>query len=196
MKQKCKIGYADGTSEWIEIFDVDSLKTAEKDIKEIVNEFNSSLRPHEKPRKFISLIKKPKLKLNKKALEVWYIEPDDFDKDYLGNHLSEEQLKKITFIHHRELKDIEGTPDIIFIDTSAIMPAEITGFSGVSLTRSLVDFLKNHKSSLIYICSYVLTWADDYLYEIKENLSNEDLFIKICKNGVEGICEEIKQVLK
>ena len=200
MRIKCRIGYLDGVPfkdepiEWVEEFDVPDLKTAKTDIKEIVNEFNRTLRPYEKARKFISLIKKPKLKLNKKDLEIWYIESDDFDKDYLEDYLSKEQLKKITFFHYRELKDIEGTPDIIFIDTSAISP--VIGFTNISLTYELIDFLKAHRSSLIYICSYVFSWAEDYLEEIKEHLSNEDLFIKICENGVKSICEEIKRYLK
>jgi len=196
MKVKCKIGYLDNTSAWIEELDAESMKTAKEDIQAIIDRFNQTLRPFEKPRKLIEIIKKPRLKLNKKHLEIWYIEPDDYEMDYLKQYMTGEQLNKINVIHKRKMTNEEGTPDIIFIDTSAINPAASTGFNGISLTYQLIDFVKRHKSSLIFICSYVRRWAEEYLEELKEELSTEDLFIKICDNGYTSIADEIKKVLK
>ncbi len=56
MKMKCKIGNIDNSSNWEEELDVTSVETAKEDIKQIVKNFNDTLRPYEKPRKFISLI--------------------------------------------------------------------------------------------------------------------------------------------
>lgn len=46
----------DVKSSWVESTDVKSLDTAEEEIKEIINQFNNTLRPHEKPREFIKLV--------------------------------------------------------------------------------------------------------------------------------------------
>ncbi len=51
----CIIG--DKNHSWEETLAVESLETAEKDIKEIINRFNSDLRPGENPRKLIKILK-------------------------------------------------------------------------------------------------------------------------------------------
>lgn len=43
--------------EWEETLSVQSLETAKEDIKEIVKDFNASLKPYETPRQFVSIIK-------------------------------------------------------------------------------------------------------------------------------------------
>lgn len=62
MKITCIIGNDKGNS-WEEELDVESLETAEIDIKNIVGAFNANLRPFESPRKLIE-IKKDTLKKN------------------------------------------------------------------------------------------------------------------------------------
>lgn len=44
-------------SAWTEDLEVESEKTAEKDVKEIVDGFNGSLRPGEREREFVSITK-------------------------------------------------------------------------------------------------------------------------------------------
>ena len=43
--------------EWKETLPVQSLETAEEDIKEIIKDFNASLKPYELPRQFVSIVK-------------------------------------------------------------------------------------------------------------------------------------------
>jgi hypothetical protein len=68
LKVFAKIGYDDAEedeekentneSSWIEDFEVKDIFNAEEEIKQIVDNFNSSLRPVEKPRVFIQLVTK------------------------------------------------------------------------------------------------------------------------------------------
>ena len=43
--------------EWEETLPVQSLETAKEDIKEIVKDFNASLKPYELPRQFVNIVK-------------------------------------------------------------------------------------------------------------------------------------------
>ena len=48
---------ADDRISFVDVFKVKSLKTAEKEIKDMINWFNSTLRPYELPRRFIKIVK-------------------------------------------------------------------------------------------------------------------------------------------
>jgi len=55
MKAYAKIKEKDSNDVWIEDLNVTNIETAEEEIKEMVNWFNSTLKYGEKPREFVSL---------------------------------------------------------------------------------------------------------------------------------------------
>lgn len=57
MRIQAEIGERDTRRKWKEKFSVKSWETAEEEIKRAIEGFNNTLRPGEKPRKFIKLLK-------------------------------------------------------------------------------------------------------------------------------------------
>lgn len=200
MKVRCII--KDARSQWEEALNVKHKSTAEAEIKLIVQNFNRTLRPGELPRAFVKLVpvmKPPKVK--GKKIEAWYIEPDKMNPDWFQNYLNRHKIAdKVDFKHYQIYLDeaikLEGTPEIIFIDTGAITGGTCFGGCSPSMTFTLKDFLGKHRSSYIVIVSYVRIWAEDYLEQIKEHMSNEDLFVDIGDNGAEEIVDYIANKIK
>ena len=135
-------------------------------------------------------------------LEVWYIEPDKKDHEHLKQSLEDKDLLNKFKIKHIskalvEIMDLEGTPDIIIIDTSSvqgIIPTALGCWD--TLYANLRYFIEKHRSSKILIVSYVKSWAEDYLEELKRDLGEEDYYIEIGDNGSLHIIEYLERQLK
>lgn len=141
--------------------------------------------------------------MSDKKIEVWYFEPDELDKEHQKFFFKKNKIdKKINFKHFKMhiskgLK-LEGTPDIIFIDTASIDPLPGLGFIGSQITLQglLCSFIKQHRSSLIVICSYVFSFATSEIDTIKRILNEDDLYLDSCENGIRHIAEYISNRIK
>jgi len=87
-----------------------------------------------------------------------------------------------------EMMETEGTPDIIIIDTSMIQ-GQIPSMLGCydTIFANLKYFAEKHISSTICIASYVSTWAEDFMDDLKAHLP--DSFIEQTKNGDQHLAE-------
>ncbi len=85
---------SDNSKEWEETLRASSIESAETDVKLIIESFNASLRPHEKPRKFIRIVAEKSIeeKTNGDKLKDFYSLLGDLRREY-NNAFGNRQLK-------------------------------------------------------------------------------------------------------
>lgn len=135
-------------------------------------------------------------------LNIWIIDKDDeimikqlkdiLEAEKLLNRVNIKHIKKFIV----ECMDLEGTPDIIFIDTTAIQGEMPTPYGCYdTIYHNLRYFVRKHTSSIIVVASYVKSWATDFLEDLKGDFRDEAV-VECCENGARGIFETLKKYLE
>lgn len=131
-----------------------------------------------------------------KKLNVWIItdeEPNYIDMylrqwrydEELCNHVKKHLSYKKVGSWIQDCMNLIGTPDVIMIDMGSITSTNTALQMDYDIPR-LLQFCKDHSSSIIHIMSYVDSWANDTKEELIEYLKDE-VVIETGHNGDEAI---------
>lgn len=148
---RCIIGRKDGAETWEEELPVESLETAEKELKAIVKSFNDTLRPGEKPRKFIKLIgeeQETDVKFAFRVMQMFLQEMRLENQNLYGNAWVKERFRVINNAYNKYLETGKSTSLKGYVEKALIYVSDLLPKQKEELLKLLqMDLDKLYKDS-------------------------------------------------